>query len=101
MRVRGRVEIGPFGGTSKSARAHQAFLLTDDGERLLLRRYDGPSMRDEVLEALAGQTIVADGLLRDRLFIAKSLEPAGDGGATTPASEKPPSIPGGSAKRRR
>lgn len=76
MRVTGRVEIGPYGADSKSARKHQVFLVTADGERLLLRRYDGPSMRDEVLEDLAGQEVVADGLLRDRLFIAKSVRRA-------------------------
>lgn len=76
MRLQGRIEIGPFGGTSKSARRHQAFLVTPDGERLQLRRYDGPSMRDAVLEAMAGQDVVADGLRRDGLFIARTLTPA-------------------------
>jgi hypothetical protein len=76
MRVHGRVEIGPFGGSSKSARQHQAFLVTADGERLQLRRYGGPSMRDSVLEDLAGQDVVADGQRRDGLFIANTLEPA-------------------------
>ena len=62
----------------------------------MLRRYDGPSMRDEVLEAMAGQTVVADGLLRDRLFIARSLKPD----AKAPESGTPPSTSGGRAKRR-
>ncbi|MGD9906301.1 MAG: hypothetical protein AB7U83_22745 [Vicinamibacterales bacterium] len=75
MRVQGRIEIGPFGGTSKSAREHQAFLVTAAGERLQLRRYGGPSMRDAALEAMAGQEVVADGLLRDHLFIAKVITP--------------------------
>ena len=79
MRVRGRIEIGRFGGASKSARQHQAFLVTDDGERLQLRRYGGPSMRDAVLEDLAGQEVVADGQRREGLFIAKTLEPAARG----------------------
>jgi hypothetical protein len=70
VEIEGRIEIGPYGGTSKSARKHQAFLVTPDGERLLLRRYDGPSMRDETLEALEGQTVVAEGQRRDDLFIA-------------------------------
>lgn len=83
MRVQGRIEIGPFGGESKSARRHQAFLVTADGRRLLLRRYDGPSMRDESLEAMAGQEVVAEGLLREDLLIAKTIAPA------LPASEPP------------
>jgi hypothetical protein len=75
MRVHGRIEIGPFGGVSKSARRHQAFLVTVDGERLQLRRYDGPSMRDAVLEGLAGKDVVADGQRREKLFIATTVEP--------------------------
>jgi hypothetical protein len=73
MRIEGRVEIGPYGGDSKSARKHQAFLVTADGERLLLRRYDGPTLRDEVLEALGGRDVVAEGLRRGDLFIAKAV----------------------------
>lgn len=99
MRLRGRIEIGPFGGTSKSARQHQAFLVTADGERLQLRRYDGPSMRDVVLEDMAGQEVVVDGLRRDRLFIAKVLEPAGPP-VTAPSSGTAPSASAGRAKRK-
>lgn len=103
MRIRGRIEIGPHARGSKSARQHQAFLVTEDGERLRLRRYDGPSMRDDVLEAMAGQAVVADGLLRDRLFIAKTLQTA-DAPSRKPdpkarESGKPPSTSGGRAKR--
>jgi hypothetical protein len=77
LRVHGRIEIGPFGGdASKSARKHQAFLVTADGERLQLRRYGGPSMRDVVLEGMAGQDVVAEGQRREGLFIANSVEPA-------------------------
>jgi hypothetical protein len=76
MRIHGRIEIGPFGGESKSARRHQAFLVTADGERLQQRRYDGPAMRDAVLEDLAGQDVVAEGQRRAGLFIATSLQPA-------------------------
>lgn len=99
MRLQGRIEIGPFGGTSKSARQHQAFLVTADGERLQLRRYDGPPMRDAVLEDMAGQEVVVDGLRRDRLFIAKVLAPAGPP-STAPSSGTAPSASGGRAKRK-
>jgi hypothetical protein len=74
MRREGRVEIGPWGGQSKSGRQHQAFLVTAEGERLRLRRYDGPSMRDELLEAMEGKVVVVEGILRDELFIAKVLQ---------------------------
>ena len=73
MLVRGRIEIGPYATGSKSARATQAFLVTVDGARLELRRYDGPSMRDDHLIAMEGQQVEAEGLLRDQLFIARSL----------------------------
>jgi hypothetical protein len=73
MRIEGRVDIGPYGADSKSARQHQAFLVTDDGERLMLRRYDGPTMRDELLESMKGQRVVAEGMRRGDLFIATEL----------------------------
>ena len=76
MRREGRVEIGPWGGHSKSGRQHQEFLVTAEGERLRLRRYDGPSMRDEVLEAMEGKEVVVEGMLRDELFIAKAVHVA-------------------------
>ncbi len=76
MRLVGRIEIGAFGADSKSARKHQAFLVCDSGERMLLRRYDGPAMRDKVLEAMAGQRVEAEGLVREHLLLAKSLKRA-------------------------
>jgi hypothetical protein len=74
--LEGRIELGPYATGSKSARSAQPFLVTADGERLLLRRYDGPPRGDETLEALAGETVIAEGLRRGHLFIAKSLTPA-------------------------
>lgn len=98
MKIVGRVEIGPYAAGSKSARQHQAFLVTAEGERLLLRRYDGPSMRDAVLEALRGETVVVEGLRREGLFVAKTLtaaEPPRAPGSGTAASAS-----GGRAPRR-
>lgn len=100
IRVRGRIEIGPYGGGSKSARQHQAFLVTTDGERLRLRRLDGPSMRDETLESMAGQEVIASGLRRDALFIAKTVQPA-NADPRAPASGTAPSASDGRAKRKR
>ena len=99
MRLHGRIEIAAYGADSKSARKHQAFLVTADGDRLLLRRYDGPSMRDAVLEAMAGTDVEADGMLRDRLFIAKSLRPI-SAGLKAPDSETGPSALRGKSRRR-
>jgi len=33
MVIEGRIEIGPYAAGSKSARKHQVFLVTSDGER--------------------------------------------------------------------
>ncbi len=99
MRREGRIEIGPWGGHSKSGRQHQAFLVTTEGERLRLRRHDGPSMRDEVLEAMEGKEVVVEGLLRDRLFIAKTLH-VSPAGATAPDSGIAPSTSGRKARRK-
>ena len=73
MRLEGRIEVGPYATGSKSARKHQVFLVTGDGERLRIRRYDGPSMRDSVLEAMDGTDVVAEGQRRDELFIATDV----------------------------
>ena len=99
MVIEGRIEIGPYATGSKSARKHQAFLVTSGGERLVLRRYDGPPMRDEVLEELSGQDVVADGMQRGSLFIATALRAADD--AKAPSRETPPSAPPGRAPRKR
>jgi hypothetical protein len=53
-------------------------------------------MRDPVLEGMAGEDVVADGLRRDRLFIAKSLTPAGPS-STAPTSGTASSASGGKA----
>lgn len=99
MRRQGRVEIGAWGGQSKSGRQHQVFLVTVEGERLRLRRYDGPSMRDEVLEAMEGKEVIVEGLLRHELFIAKALRVAPTN-ATAPDSGTAPSASGGRARRK-
>ena len=98
MRLVGRIEVGPYGADSKSARQHQAFLVTDDGERLLLRRYDGPTLRDAVLEALEGARVEVVGLRRETLFIAKRLRPAT--AVKARGSGTAPSASGGRARRK-
>lgn len=75
MLVSGTVRIGPYGGTSKSARRHQAFLETVDGERLVLRLADGNPLRDPRLEALDGQRVEANGTLHGTLLIAEEVVP--------------------------
>ena len=99
MVIEGRIEIGPYAPGSKSARKHQVFLVTSDGERLILRRYDGPPMRDEVLEELSGHDVVADGTQRGGLFIATALRAADR--PTAPSRETPLSAPPGKAPRKR
>ena len=99
-RLKGRIEINAYAVGSKSAREHQAFLVTADGERLLLRRYDGPTMRDAVLEAMDGKEVVAEGMRRDRVFIAKQVR-AAVAEVTAPASGTALSTSGGRATRTR
>jgi hypothetical protein len=71
------VRIGPYGGTSKSARQHQAFLETEGGERYLLRLAGGNPLRDARLEALDGRLVQATGELRETIFLAERVEAAG------------------------
>ena len=99
MKLAGRVEIAPYGADSKSARKHQAFLVTPGGERLRLRRYDGPPMRDTTLEAMDGQDVVAEGQRREQLFIATDVQ-AAKSSATRPASETAPSASGKTVRRK-
>jgi hypothetical protein len=77
MRAEGRVELGPYARGSKSERESQPFLVTATGERLLLRRYDGPSLGDKVLQKLVGRTVIAEGLRRGPVFIARRLTATG------------------------
>jgi hypothetical protein len=78
VRVSGRVVVGPYGGTSKSARGHQAFLECDDGTRYRLRRLGGHAMRDPRLESLEGTRVLAEGRLHGLLFLARRIEPEPD-----------------------
>ncbi|MBK6982810.1 MAG: hypothetical protein IPH30_15755 [Betaproteobacteria bacterium] len=58
--LRGRVELGHVGGTSKSARV-APLLVTPDGRRLILRRVRANPLADPVLRKLAGSTIECTG----------------------------------------
>lgn len=93
------MEVHPYGADSKSARKHQAFLVTATGERLLLRRHDGPPMRDAALEAMNGVDVVAEGQRRDRLFVATHVR-AAPADLKVPGSEKAPSASGRRARRK-
>lgn len=100
MQLEGRVEVGPYGAGSKSARSHQAFLVTADGERMLLRRLHGPPMRDGELETLDGKDVVVDGQRRDRMFLATSVHVAPPA-IKAPAPESAPLAPRGKGRQTR
>lgn len=52
---------------------HRAVILkAESGITYWLRRQGGPSFGDEALEALVGETIEADGLLRGHLFLIEN-----------------------------
>lgn len=74
MKQLGTIEVGPFALGSRSGRSKQVFLVTPEGRRLLLRRYEGPSLGDRVLEKMAGDVVAAEGIQRGDLFIATSLD---------------------------
>lgn len=70
----GTVTRGPFGTGSKSARA--AIWLETTGERLVLRRKDGPTYGDKALEPYVGKRVSCDGFVVGYLLLAERIEVA-------------------------
>jgi hypothetical protein len=68
----GTVESGPFGTGSKSER--EAIWLQTAGERLVLRRKDGPSYGDTALEPYVGKRVRCDGFVVGYLLLAERIE---------------------------
>src|SRR5215475_8324797 len=59
MKAVGWVEFSPFAVGSKSERVSGAYLRTDDGRRLVLRRLGGNPFHDPLIEAAKGKRISA------------------------------------------
>ena len=71
-RYTGRVIRHTFAPGSKSE--HEAVFLVIDGAEYVLRREDGNPFDDPELEALVGQTITCEGVIRDYLLTIKRWE---------------------------
>jgi hypothetical protein len=68
----GTVVRGPFGAGSKSE--HEAIWLETGGRRLVLRRKDGPSFGDHVLEKYVGKRVKCDGFVVGHSLLAERIE---------------------------
>lgn len=70
--LRGRVSIGPYGKGSKSER--DAVYLQAPGQRLVLRRKQGPVFGDTELLALDGQLVECDGFIVGHTLLAERIQ---------------------------
>jgi hypothetical protein len=52
---------------------HGMVLVTDDGQRHVLRRVGGNPFRDEALEALDGQRVTLRGRAMERFFLVHTI----------------------------
>lgn len=74
----GTVEFGPLAVGSKSERASAAYLRTDDGRRLVLRRLGGNPFHDPKIEAAKGKRIAAEGILHGHTFLLEEFRVLGE-----------------------
>jgi hypothetical protein len=68
----GKVVRGPFGTGSKSER--QAVWLETAGRRFVLRRKDGPTYNDRVLDEYVGKRVRCDGFIVGYTLLAERIE---------------------------
>ena len=69
--IAGKVERGPFGTGSKSARV-AVYIETPQG-RFLLRRKEGPTFGDKVLERYVGKRIACTGFIVGYALLAEKI----------------------------
>jgi hypothetical protein len=69
--LRGLVCSGAYGSGSKSA--HQAVFIETPGQRLLLRRKQGPPMGDDELLQYVGHEVECDGHLLGSTLLADRI----------------------------
>lgn len=72
----GTVTHGPFGTGSKSER--QAVWLQAGADRFVLRRKDGPSFGDRVLDGYVGHRVSCDGFVVGYLLLLEKIEMMGE-----------------------
>ncbi|HEU0203304.1 MAG TPA: hypothetical protein VFR86_23095 [Burkholderiaceae bacterium] len=68
----GNVVRGPFGAGSKSKR--EAVWLETADRRLVLRRKDGPSYGDKVLDQYVGRRVSCDGFVVGYTLLAERID---------------------------
>lgn len=71
LALRGRVCHGTYGSGSKSE--HQAVFIETEGQRLLLRRKQGPPMGDDELLQYLGHEVECDGHLLGSTLLADRI----------------------------
>lgn len=70
--LEGRVVVGEFGAGSKSAR--QAVWIETSGQRLVLRRKEGPTYGDRQLGKYVGKRVKCDGFITGYMLLAEKIE---------------------------
>jgi len=70
--IEGTLVSAPFGAGSKSAR--DAVWLESPGQRLVVRRKDGPSFGDGALEAKVGKRVRCDGFIVGHTLLTERID---------------------------
>ena len=70
--IEGRLVSAAFGAGSKSAR--DAVWLEAPGQRLVVRRKDGPTYADGTLEAKVGKRVRCDGFIVGHTLLTERIE---------------------------
>jgi hypothetical protein len=68
----GNVLVGPFGGGSKSER--QAVWLETADRRLVLRRKEGPTFDDRLLDRYVGKRVKCSGYVVGYVLLAERID---------------------------
>jgi len=71
--LEGTLVSGPFGTGSKSER--DAVWLEAPGQRLVVRRKDGPTFGDRTLVAHVGKRVRCDGFVVGHTLLAERIDP--------------------------
>ena len=70
--IEGMLVSSPFGVGSKSA--HHAVWLESPGQRLVVRRKDGPTFGDSTLEAKVGKRVRCDGFIVGHTLLTERID---------------------------
>jgi hypothetical protein len=73
--LRGTVTRGPYAVGSKSERT--ATFIETNGGRYLLRRKEGPSFADSLLDRYVGRAVQCDGFIVGTTLLVEKIGPVG------------------------